>query len=264
MKICCIASGSSGNCVYVNYKDKHLLIDAGISRKRILEGLECVGVSVDMLDGVLITHEHEDHIKAVRLLVNKDNVPIYTTEGTWKGIKAANKKDKLNEDNLHIIRADEPFFMENMYITPFKINHDANEPVGYILETVHKRCAFATDIGKYDSYTIRHLSDCDFMYLEANYDKAMLETGPYPYYLKRRIQSSHGHLSNDETGRLLCECMTGKLKYVCLAHLSKENNLPEIAYETVKCAYWEHTGKKQLPFHLYVAKRSEPSETVEF
>lgn len=234
MRLCSIASGSSGNCIYVGSNDTHLLVDTGISKKRIEESLEELGIKGEELNGILITHEHSDHIQGLGVFSRRYEIPIYATRGTIAGIHAYKGLGKMPDGLLHEVAKDEAFEIGNLKIRPFAISHDANEPTGFRIEKENKAVAIATDLGSYDEYTVENLKDLDAVLLEANHDIHMLEVGPYPYYLKQRVLGNQGHLSNELSGRLLCNILHDKLKYIMLGHLSKENNFAELAYETVK------------------------------
>lgn len=259
MRICSIASGSSGNCVYIGDKNTNILIDAGISRKRIAEGLMAIGVKPQELDGIFITHEHIDHIQGVNMMVKMFDIPIYATGATLDFIRSKDKKGIISMNHLYEVHHDERIKLKNMEITPFSISHDAADPVGYTVSASGYKTGVATDLGMYDDYVAGHLEESDMLVLEANHDISMLEAGKYPYSLKCRILGSKGHLSNEDSGRLLCRILGKRLKYVFLAHLSKENNYPELAYQAVKCQIWEELGINELPFHMSVAKRDMPS-----
>ena len=264
MRMCSIASGSSGNCIYVGSDNSHLLIDTGISKKRIEEGLNKLEIKGDELDGILITHEHSDHIKGLGVFSRKYEIPIYATPGTIAGIKESSSLGKMPEGLLHPIKADHPFQLGELDVHPFAISHDANEPSGYRFEQDGKKIAVATDLGKYDEYTVENLKDLNAVLLESNHDIHMLEVGPYPYYLKQRVLGDRGHLSNELTGRLLCDILHNNLRSVLLGHLSKENNYEELAYETVKL----EVTLGQNPYKgddipIAVAKRDQVSAVIE-
>ena len=234
MRLCSIASGSSGNCIYVGSDNTHLLIDTGISKKRIDAGLKELEIKGEELDGILITHEHSDHIQGLGVFSRKYEIPIYATPGTIAGIQAYSRLGAMPEGLYHVIHSDESFMLGDIRVNPFAISHDANEPTGYRLECRDKSVAVATDLGIYDAYTVSHLQNLDAVLLEANHDLHMLEVGPYPYPLKRRVMGDKGHLSNELSGRLLCDILHDNLKHIVLGHLSKENNYESLAYETVK------------------------------
>lgn len=234
MRLCSIASGSSGNCIYVGSANTHLLVDTGISKKRIEAGLEELDIKGEELNGILITHEHSDHIQGLGVFSRKYEIPVYATSGTIRGIEGYAAMGKVPEGLFHPIQIDEPFVLGDISIDPFRISHDANEPSGYRMNCGGKAVAVATDFGIYDDYTVSKLKDLDAVLLEANHDVHMLEVGSYPYHLKRRVMGDKGHLSNEVSGRLLCDILHNKLKHIVLGHLSKENNYAKLAYETVK------------------------------
>ncbi len=263
MRLCSIASGSSGNCIYIGDEHTHLLIDTGISRKRVEEGLKLLGVKGEEIDGILITHEHIDHVQGLGVFSRKYKTPVYATKGTIEGIKGLTSLGKLPEGLFHEISADERFRLGEMEICPFTISHDAREPSGYRIEDGKKAAAVATDLGIYDEYTVEHLRGLNAVVLEANHDIHMLEAGPYPYPLKRRVMGEKGHLSNELSGRLLCDILHDNLQQVILVHLSKENNFPELAYETVKLEIsMGDNPYKGEDIPLMVAKRDTVSEIV--
>ena len=234
MRMCSIASGSSGNCIYVGSKNTHLLVDTGISKKHIEEGLKELDVKGEELSGILVTHEHADHIQGLGVFSRKYGIPIYATRGTINGIEHCAMLGKMPEGLLHVIETDDTFSLGDIEVHPFKISHDANQPCGYRFEHEDKAVAVATDLGKYDDYIVKNLTGLNAILLEANHDVHMVEVGPYPYPLKRRILGDRGHLSNELSGRLLCDILHDNLKYIVLGHLSKENNYARLAHETVK------------------------------
>ncbi len=263
MRLCSIASGSSGNCIYVGSDKTHVLVDTGISKKRIEEGLKELDVKGEELNGILVTHEHSDHIQGLGVFSRKYGIPIYATPGTIEGIKNYSALGKMPEGLYHPIHIDEKFTLGDITIDPFKISHDANEPSGYRLECGDKSVAVATDLGKYDDYTVKKLQNLNAILLEANHDIHMLEVGTYPYHLKRRVMGDKGHLSNELSGKLLCDILHDDLKHIVLGHLSKENNYAKLAYETVKLevtlADNEYKGEE---LHMAVAKRDQISEIL--
>lgn len=264
MRFCSIASGSSGNCIYIGNDNTHLLIDTGISKKKIEEGLYKLGLTGDDITAILITHEHVDHIQGLGVFCRKYPVPIYATRGTVQGILDYKGLGKLPAELLHEITVGETFGIQDIQVYPFAISHDANEPSAYRVEYADKKVAIATDLGEYDDTIISNLQGLDGILLEANHDVHMVEVGPYPYPLKQRVLGSRGHLSNELSGRLLCDILHDKLQFIVLGHLSKENNFPELALETVKLEVT--LGKnpyqgEELP--LTVAERDGISNIIE-
>ena len=260
MRLCSIASGSSGNCIYVGHASTHLLIDAGISGKRIEQGLSQIGVDPGDLSGILITHEHSDHIQGVGVLARKYKIPMYGTVETFCAMKHGKTSiGKVDDALFQSILPEQKFAVGEIDIQPFSISHDAANPVAYVFEADGQKIGMATDLGVYTEKTVEYLKDSEILYLESNHDVNMLMVGGYPYYLKQRIIGDHGHLSNDTAAELLCRLHHDRLKHVLLAHLSKENNYPELAYETVKAELLVRVGEAAMP-NLVVAPRDVPSE----
>ena len=263
MKMASIASGSSGNCIYVGSENTHILVDAGISNKRIEQGLSEIGIKGSELTGVLITHEHSDHIKGLGVLARRHEVPIYGTKETLREIAGCKALGAYPKELYHPITPDVDFSVGDLTIKPFSIDHDAANPVAYRIQHEKKSVAVATDMGHYNPYIIECLQNLDAILLESNHDVRMLETGPYPYYLKRRILGEHGHLSNENAGRLLNHILHDRMKKIFLGHLSKENNYEELAYETVKLEITQGDNPYDgNDFSISVAKRDEMSEII--
>ena len=262
MRLCSIASGSSGNCIYVGSDQTHLLVDVGISGKRVEQGLNELELTGRDIDGVLITHEHSDHIKGLGVLARKYQIPVYTTGGTVDALSRMNL-GKMPEGIFHEIREDETFSVGDLNINPFTISHDAAQPVGYRIECDDHSVGIATDLGKYNEYIIENLQNLDALLLEANHDINMLQVGSYPYYLKQRILGRKGHLSNDNAGRLLGEILNDRMKAVMLGHLSRENNYEALAMATVCTEITDGDNPyKAADFPIQIAKRDEPSELI--
>lgn len=255
MRLCSIASGSSGNCIYIGHAATHLLVDAGISGRRIEEGLHSIGVPPKELSGILVTHEHSDHIQGIGVLARKYGIPLYGTKETFAAMQ--NGKTNIGKVDAALFRPVLPeaaVSIGDMEVTPFSVSHDAANPVAYVFQADGRKIGMATDLGKYDDRIRAHLDGSSLLYLEANHDVNMLLVGTYPYYLKQRILGECGHLSNDAAAELICKLCHKDLQHVVLAHLSKENNYPELAYETVKAELLIKLGQKTLP-SLTVAPR---------
>lgn len=263
MRFCSIASGSSGNCIYVGSENTHLLVDVGISGKKIETGLNSIDLSGKEIDGILITHEHSDHMKSLGVMARKYQIPIYATGGTVDAISRMKSVGELPEGIFHEIRENEDFMIKDMKIHPFTIPHDAAQPVGYRMECQGHSVGIATDLGKYNEYIVENLKNLDVLLLEANHDIRMLQVGKYPYYLKQRILGDRGHLSNENAGRLLCRLLHDHMKAIFLGHLSKENNYEALAYETV-CAEVTlgDNPYRSGDFKIQVAKRDQVSELI--
>ena len=232
LEFCTIASGSSGNCSYIGTEYTKILMDAGISGKKIQEGLAELGLSGDQIDGLFITHEHVDHIKGAGVFSRRFDVPIYATPDTWAAMEGS--IGKIAPWNKKFVYEDEVCAVNDLCITPFAIPHDAAEPVGFSVCSGKKKITLATDIGHVTDNLREHIENSNILLLEANHDEKMLRMGSYPWKLKQRILSDRGHLSNHTAGQLLSEVMTGEMQHVCLGHLSDENNDPHLAYETVE------------------------------
>jgi phosphoribosyl 1,2-cyclic phosphodiesterase len=266
MEFCSIASGSSGNSVFIGSDHSAVLVDAGISARRIVNALSGIGHSLQDLKGILVTHEHADHISALGVLSRKAKIPIYATAGTIRKIKSYKSLGAIDEDLFHEIKSDEPFSLGDLQIFPFRISHDAAEPVAYRVEGDGKAAAVATDMGCFDHDIVSHLQNLDTVLLESNHDKNMLEVGPYPYPLKMRILGPRGHLSNESAAALLCEILNDHMKGIYLGHLSKENNYAALAYATVTCAVTENGAcpYKGDDLPIQVASRDHPMELLRF
>lgn len=259
--MCSIASGSSGNCIYVGSDTTHILVDVGISGKRTKEGLEKLGVKPEELDGIFITHEHADHIGGLGVMARKYGVPIYGTRGTLEAIKYASSLGGIDECLFQEVEADNKVIVKDLTLNPMRISHDAAEPVAYRISHGRQRLGIITDLGCYNDYTVECLRGMNAVLIEANHDVNMLQVGPYPYYLKKRIAGNKGHLSNELSGQLLCRLLNDGMQTIVLGHLSKENNLPELAYETVRVEIaMAHNGYKANDFPIRIANRSEVSE----
>lgn len=261
MRFCSFASGSSGNCEYVGNDNTNMIIDAGISTKRIVNSLDYIGVKPEELEGIVITHEHSDHIMGLPVFEGKYKVPIYATASTLRGIERSDKNHKISGDLYNEINPDVAFNIGDLKVTPFSTSHDAGDPVCYTVESGDNKVGMATDLGMYDDYIISNLIDSELLFIEANYDVAMLQAGSYPYSLKRRILSNSGHLSNDMSANLILHLLNRKVKHVFLGHLSKENNYPQLAYETVKYELTKEYGDISR-FDLRIADRDTLSCAV--
>ena len=261
MKLCSIASGSSGNCIYVGSGQTNLLVDAGVSAKRIENGLKEIEVVPDTLQGILITHEHTDHISGLGVMARRYHIPIYATYETARAIQQIKSVGDIPEGLFQYIKPDEAFEINDITVAPFSTSHDASNPVCYTMNAEGHKVGVATDLGKFDDYIIDQLRDSDLLLLEANHDINMLMVGKYPYYLKQRILGERGHLSNDSCADLISKLVTNKLKHIFLAHLSKENNYEELAYETVCCELADR-GYNFSEADLSVAHRDRISDLV--
>lgn len=265
MELCSIASGSSGNCICAGSDACHILIDAGISGRRIEKGLNSLGLKTGEIQAILITHEHIDHIAGLGVLSRHYGIPLYATEGTIEAVKKTKSVGVIEEGLFHIVKPQEAFTIGDLTIEPIAVSHDAAAPAAYKVMHQQKAAAVMTDLGKYDETIVEKLKKLDVLLLEANHDIRMLEAGSYPYVLKKRILGEKGHLSNESSGRLLSEVLHDDFKAVVLGHLSKENNYPELAYETVRMEVTLGDNPyKADDFPIYVADRENVSARIQF
>ena len=231
MKFIPLCSGSSGNSVYIEAGDQRILVDAGVSCRRLCGLLTEAGGDPGQLTAILITHEHTDHIKGLAVLSKKYGIPVYANADTWGALWRL--CPGLPPQNACVFESDEDFYLGKVCIHPFTTPHDAVHSVGYTLVHEGKKCAVCTDIGHVDKRMLHLLGGSDILLLEANHDIEMLRSGPYPYYLKQRILSEYGHLSNDTAAAFALECARAGTNDILLAHLSGENNTPQLAEYTV-------------------------------
>lgn len=231
-KYCSLYSGSSGNSFFVQSPKANLIIDAGVSVKKITTALEELNVNVKDVNAILVTHDHIDHTKSLATLSNKYNIPIYANQKTWDAIPDIS--NKIPDDNKKIFNISETFSIGDIKILPFHTPHDAADPCGFSLYNSNKKISIATDIGYVSEELLNHLKNSSCILLESNYDPEILKCSSYPYHLKQRILSNKGHLSNISAGKTLSKLYDFGLEKALLIHLSKENNFPELAYETIK------------------------------
>ena len=257
IRFCNLFSGSSGNCTYIESDSTKILIDAGVSCQRITKALASIGVDFDEISAILITHEHIDHTKGLTTIAKKFNTPIYATAKTWNQMSSLN----VIEECKCTFVPEKDFNVGNLIIRPFSIPHDAVEPCGFSVLNGEKKVTVATDIGHIEERLITEMSGSDILLIESNYDNDTLLCGAYPYFLKKRISSDIGHLSNEATGKLVKTLYEKGVNKFILGHLSKENNFPELAYQTVFNEL--NTTSLNVPFHLSVAGRDTVDEILE-
>ena len=231
MKFCSLSSGSRGNCQYLETKYMKVLIDAGLSARKIEHFLAHIGVHPSQIDYIFVTHEHMDHIKGVGPLSRRYNIPIVASFGTWMAIEKI--VGKIPDENRCVFSPGEECTLGDLDFMPFHIYHDAADPVGFAFYHEKKKAIILTDSGIVTPQMKKIICKADLYLIEANHDPLMLEKGPYPRQLKQRIASDYGHLSNEISGQVLSEVLKGEREVILLGHLSEENNMPKVALNTV-------------------------------
>jgi len=232
LTFCSFSSGSSGNCYLVQSEETVILVDAGISGRKIFNALEDVEVNPSEVNAVLITHEHADHIKSLKTLTKKmPQIKAHANFGTWESIEHL-----VPDYQREVFKTGETFQVNDIKVKSFLLSHDAKEPVGFSFFQNGKQISILTDTGTLSEEIHHEIKEADILVIEANHDIEMLRIGRYPWFLKQRILGKKGHLSNIDAADAICKILSEKKKYrhVLLAHLSKENNFPEMAYQTIK------------------------------
>ncbi len=241
MRIAVLASGSSGNSLVVSSGGTSVLVDAGISYKRTAEAMEGSGIDAETLRGVLVTHEHSDHVQGLGPVSRRLGLTVYASAGTHD--RCAGRVGRCPE--RVVVEAGEEFEIGELAVFPFALSHDCAEPIGYSLSDGRHRVAIATDLGVVGGSVRHHLAIADCVVLEFNHDERMLIDGTYPWHLKRRIMSNVGHLSNGFAARELERLADGPMSTLILAHISRENNTPDLALATAR-AVLEQSGRPDV------------------
>lgn len=260
LEFCSLYSGSSGNCLFVRSKGTKILIDCGTSCKKICEGLASIDSSIEDIDAILVTHEHSDHVQGLGMVSKKFNIPVYANLETWDAMQK--QKEKMDEKNVSVFKNDEDFSFKDLTIHPFSTPHDAANPCGFNIHNGKRKISIATDLGHMDNNLFSQLQESSFVLLESNYDPEILKVSKYPFHLKQRIAGPHGHLSNETAGKTISALMKKDLKEVMLGHLSKENNFPELAYQTVAEQLMESNADINT-IKISVASRSNPGKIIQ-
>ncbi len=229
ISFCNLYSGSSGNSTFVSSDNTKILVDAGVSCNKIVKALNEIDVELDDIDAIIITHEHTDHTKGLEMICKKYHIPIYANQKTWSMLSGLN----ISDNYKFYFNTGEDFYIGDFKVFPFSIPHDAAEPCGFSLFAEDKKITVTTDIGHMTEGILHQMENSNVLLLEANYDAETLKCGPYPYQLKKRIMSEKGHLSNEDAGKALSYLSKNNVQNIVLGHLSKENNFPELAYQTV-------------------------------
>ncbi len=259
LKFSSLYSGSSGNCLFVKSNKTKILIDCGPSGKKIEDGLLSIDEHIEDIDAIIVTHEHSDHIKSLGLISKKYNIPVYANLETWSAMPE--QRQKIVDENRQLFETDKDFEIGNLLIHPFSIPHDAANPCGFSIFNGTKKISITTDLGHVTQDVYDNIKGSKFALIEANYSPEVLQMSRYPFVLKQRISGPNGHLSNNSSGELISKLVKDDLKTVMLGHLSKENNFPELAYQTVA----EELMNANIDIgtiNLSVASRENPSKVI--
>ncbi len=252
-KFCTLFSSSSGNCTFITDGKTKLLIDAGVSAARICTALAQIGYSPYDIDGILLTHEHRDHVCGVGVLSRNYSIPVYANVGTME--KTMSVAGWIFDDYVHTFRTNSKFDIGDIEIFPFSIPHDTIDPVGYTFRFNGKYYTIATDTGCVTEQMLKHICKSEAVLIESNHDVQMLNNGPYPYPLKKRILGEKGHLSNENAAHLAAQLVKWGTKRIALGHLSEKNNTSEKAYEATAACFSENGIKIDEDVILKVAPK---------
>ena len=260
LNFCSLSSGSSGNCYYLGNEFHGILIDAGISATTIRKFLKNMDISLQTIMGVLVTHNHSDHIRGLEVLTRRNHLPAFTTPKIWESILSPYVN--ISRDCIREIRLQEKFHLAGFDIEAFPVYHDAPETIGFQICAGDKKIIIATDLGHICQTAAPYIKEANLLVIESNYDEEMLINGRYPYYLKARIQSDHGHLGNLQTSVFLADIISDNLTHICLAHLSKNNNTPEKALQTLLQTFSEKGIKLTDQPKILILNRNVPTEMI--
>jgi phosphoribosyl 1,2-cyclic phosphodiesterase len=260
LNFCSLSSGSSGNCYYLGNEFHGILIDAGISATSIRKFLQSVDISMQTIMGILVTHNHIDHIRGLQVLTRKNNIPVFTTQKVWKSILTPHFK--ISTDCIREIPLQQSFHLSGFDIRAFPICHDAPETIGFHICSGEKKITIATDLGHICQTSASYIREANLLVIESNYDEQLLLNGRYPHFLKARIQSDHGHLGNHQTAVFLADIISDNLSHICLAHLSKNNNTPEKALQTLKQTFSERGINLNDQQQIFILNRNTPTSMI--
>jgi len=231
LTITMLGSGSSGNATLVSAGGKHLLVDVGLSGRETIRRLSECGVCPEQISAIVLSHEHGDHTRGVAAFCRDLEIPVFVTDATYDASGL-----ELPEGQRQRFESGVPFDVHGILFTPFSVSHDAADPVAFTIEADGVKAAIVVDLGYVSNLTLQRLKRCDAIVLESNHDVTMLKVGPYPWHLKQRVMSRRGHLSNESVAEFLSSGFDGEARHVVLAHLSKKNNLPEVALLSARTA----------------------------
>ncbi len=259
LNFCSLSSGSSGNCYYLGNEFHGILIDAGISATSIRKFLKIMNIPMQSIMGVLITHNHTDHIKGLEVITRKNHLPAFTTKRIWESILSPQRM--ISRDCIREIPLMQKFHLAGFDIEAFPVCHDAPETIGFHICASGRKITIATDLGHISQVAAPYLKEANLLVIESNYDEQMLVNGKYPFYLKARIKSDNGHLGNDQTSAFLAEIIHDNLSHICLAHLSKNNNTPEKALQKLHQIF-SANGINLNGTQISVLNRNMPNEMI--
>ncbi len=260
LNFCSLASGSSGNCLFVETDRTRVLVDAGYSGKQIEQLLKTIDVEASSINYIFVTHEHLDHVKGVGVLARRYRIPVVANYPTWEGMKKC--IGPLPADLQLVFDTGSDFTLRDIDIHALRIFHDSKDPTGFVFHYGEKKLSIVTDTGYVSEEMKEKIKHSDLLFLEANHDPVMLEKGPYPFHLKQRILGAKGHLSNEDAGFVLPEVLKGKGETVFLGHLSHENNVPLLAMDTVSGILRDHGMDPEKDIKMSPAKRYAHSGLV--
>lgn len=261
LKYICFGSGSSGNCYYLFTEQTGIIIDAGISARALKKYFRDRNLSMNNIKCIFVTHDHADHVKSVGMLSEDLKIPVYTTAKVHEGIKNNYiVRPKIPEEHIHYLNKNETYSFGEFSILPFGVPHDSLDNIGFRIEYNGMVFSLMTDVGHVTDEMKKYITESDYIVLEANHDREMLLNGRYPKFLKERILSPTGHLSNKECGETIAENASERLKHLWLCHLSEDNNHPELARKTVVSILASYGIIADKDFRVEVLKRKTPSQ----
>jgi phosphoribosyl 1,2-cyclic phosphodiesterase len=254
-----LGSGSSGNTTLVSDGTTHILVDVGLSGRETASRLREFGVGPEKISAIVVSHEHGDHCRGVGPFAKDLDIPVFMTEGAF-----ASSGMKLNPQKLRQIKPGEAFEVYGIAFTSFSVPHDSVDPLGFVIEKEGIKIGIVLDLGYLSNLVLERLKGCDGIVIESNHDVQMLKVGPYPWALKQRVMSRRGHLSNDSVAQYLANEFDGKAAHVVLAHLSKKNNLPELALLSAQRALEERVNSLTRRTKLELAQADQISRTYRY
>lgn len=260
VKFCSLYSGSSGNSIFIGTDKAKILIDSGLSGKKITEALISIDEDPADLSAILVSHEHDDHVRGLRVLSKRYNIPVYANEMTWEALDGNIKG--ISEKNIKYFKNDKEFEICGLGIKAFSIPHDANDPVGFSFNIGDKKITIATDIGHVTQHVRKSIEGSYLLFLESNHDVKMLQVGEYPWWLKQRILGENGHLSNEAAGEVAADMAEKGTQHFLLGHLSNKNNFPQLAYQTTFNALANRNIRVGKDVTLEVASRDTVSRVI--